>query len=383
MKKNIFLSFCLAFFIPFVGKSIEHATITLLNPSSTATTIEFDVFLVNDGTTALKLAGYQFGINFSATILNGGTPGSTSYEYLSGTRDVALNNLTLPSTQYNNAQLKVSSTPVTLLNAVSLMTGFQYKLGRFRFTNTVPWLSGSMPDLQFQLLSSPGKTHALVIAYVDASITNTPMGVANTFLGTVNTTAGFTLGAPLPVQLLNFSGNKAQAGNQLMWSTCLEINNLGFNLQYSDDGIYFQDLQFIKSKAIDGNCNTVSEYQYFHKMVSSGHHYYRLEQIDIDGNKSYEGNIIDLYRTNDGQITIFPNPTSTQLTIQVVSIEAQKVSIQLSDLQGHILYHTNNMFTAGLQDLPIDISKFANGNYMLTVSTNDKVLLQEKITKIN
>lgn len=369
--------------IPFIGKSAEHVTLTLQNPSATSTNIEFDVYLVNDGTTALKIAGYQFGINFSSSILNGGTPSSTAYEYIAGTRDAALNALTAPSVQYNNSQLKVSSTPIPLINSVAMTTGFQYKLGRFRFINTNAWLAGSMPDLQFQLLSSPGKTHALVIAYVDASITNTPMGVANTFLSTVNNTTGFTLNIPLPVQLINFSGKQFASDNLLTWNTASEINNAGFNLQYSKDGIHFTDLQFVETKAIGGNCNCLNEYSFLHQSVSFGHHYYRLEQIDIDGKKSYVGSIIDLIREQDNNISIYPNPASAQFSVQISSLSTQQIQLQLTDMQGHVLYTSKSNITKGVQSLPIDISKFANGNYMLLVSSNNLPLWKGKITKID
>ena len=55
----------------------------------------------------------------------------------------------------------------------------------------------------------------------------------------------FEYSAPVPVVLINFQGTKIGNSNKLTWTTTSEINNVGFQLQRSADGVIFSDLAFV------------------------------------------------------------------------------------------------------------------------------------------
>ena len=50
----------------------------------------------------------------------------------------------------------------------------------------------------------------------------------------------------LPVELINFAGKETKQGNQLEWETTSEINNRGFEVFHSKDGVKWTKLEFIQ-----------------------------------------------------------------------------------------------------------------------------------------
>ena len=114
--------------------------------------------------------------------------------------------------------------------------------------------------------------------------------------------------AILPVELVEFKGQKRNGSVELTWKTESEVNNLGFAIQRSQNGKEWDDVNFV-----DGFGTTArrQSYSYVDQSISSGMHYYRLKQIDFDGGFEFSNIIVirnDNVR-NNAYPSIFPNPT--------------------------------------------------------------------------
>lgn len=53
----------------------------------------------------------------------------------------------------------------------------------------------------------------------------------------------------------------------LSWNTANEINNAGFGIERSANGVNFSNIGFVASKAIEGNTNTAQQYQFVDKRI--------------------------------------------------------------------------------------------------------------------
>jgi len=95
----------------------------------------------------------------------------------------------------------------------------------------------------------------------------------------------------LPVTLLSFSGYKDGSRNQLSWTTGTEINNRGFDVQRSADGINYTSIGFVNSLATGGNSNDQLSYRFTDNTPAGVKQYYRLRQEDLDG-RSKLSNIV-------------------------------------------------------------------------------------------
>ena len=89
---------------------------------------------------------------------------------------------------------------------------------------------------------------------------------------------------PLPITLLNFTVTKQGDNAQLNWATSSEENNKGFEIQRSTDQSTWTVLNFIAGA---GNSQTEKDYQYLDQNLPAGTYYYRLRQVDYDGNSSF------------------------------------------------------------------------------------------------
>lgn len=350
-------------------RAAEHITLSLLNTSSTTNTLEYDIYIVNDGTVNMKLAGIQFGINFNLSILNGGSPTSSAYTYIAGSRDPIFSTLTAFSVAYNNAQLKVTSTPATLLNSVNLPIGVSYKLGRFRFTNTVSWTAGSMPQLAFQETVLAGKTHAVAVAYLGTNTSSSTLSLATSNLAT-NAVTGLVLNSTLPVSLLHFFGHQNQNTDDLYWTTTQEINNKQFVLEYSKDGIHFNPCKVVPSLAISGYSDQVLQYHVVNEKVADGHNYYRLLQEDIDGTFYYPSSIIDINRRVGPwpSLFVFPNPCSHQVNIRFMAQTSGRYRLQMMAINGCMVQDDVIEAQEGPNDYRILTENLQDGMYTITIT---------------
>ena len=186
---------------------------------------------------------------------------------------------------------------------------------------------------------------------------------ANVF-GTFTITAS---GAALPVSLTSFTGERQGTINNLNWSTSTEVNNSGFELMRSADGTNFSSLDFIASKASNGNSNATLNYAFADKKPFTGNAYYRLKQIDKDGKTTLSQIVlIKGLKLNKLELTsVYPNPTINTLNVVVSSPKADKVTFVVSDVTGKVILNQVMQIVVGDNNLPISVSHIAKGTYTI------------------
>jgi hypothetical protein len=104
-----------------------------------------------------------------------------------------------------------------------------------------------------------------------------------TDISNVGAWGGFYINAtiitPLPVELYYFEGFPYSQWNVLKWATASEHNSMCFDLEYSEDGFNWIN---VDKKQAAGNSNTPIQYSYTH-YINKNLLYYRLVQYDFDG----------------------------------------------------------------------------------------------------
>jgi len=99
---------------------------------------------------------------------------------------------------------------------------------------------------------------------------------------------------PLPVELLDFSGDVVDNGQLLKWSTASESQSDYFSVYRSDNG---QNWDLLNEIPAAGFSNSVINYEYLDQTIRNNYVYYKLKQTDIDGvEESFVP--IALYRDN-------------------------------------------------------------------------------------
>ncbi|MFZ1532571.1 MAG: LamG-like jellyroll fold domain-containing protein [Chitinophagaceae bacterium] len=171
-------------------------------------------------------------------------------------------------------------------------------------------------------------------------------------------------GFGLPVTLLSFQAQKINTTTaKLTWQTATEVNNKGFEVQRSFDGNYFTAIQFVNGA---GNANEIKDYSSTDVPGRTGRVFYRLKQVDLDGNSKLS-NIVSVLFEMNGMVKVYPNPAQRQITIEGVEPYNR---IQLVDAMGKLIKDRENK---GQYQLQINLEGVRNGMYLLRLMNEKEV----------
>jgi hypothetical protein len=211
--------------------------------------------------------------------------------------------------------------------------------------------------------------------------TATPTGTINNSYGATSGTAGsvikingpavlvnlIDLSSPcgtLPVTLTNFSARWNNNTVELQWKITNEINLKSFDLEYSNDGIRFSKLASVNYHS------GISDYNYTH-LTPTLKNFYRLKMIDIDGRFLYS-KVLSVQKNTTGlkAVLMYPNPAYSDLTLQVITRENEKVEINVVDNSGRVVINKAFTLPSGLNYLSIDgIDKLPASTYFVKVKS--------------
>jgi hypothetical protein len=185
---------------------------------------------------------------------------------------------------------------------------------------------------------------------------------------------------PLPVTFSSFTVTKEQQTAVLSWTTASERNNSGFIVERSQDGKEFSSIARVETKAIDGFSDMSLSYSYTDKDPVSGMNYYRLVQMDRDGNNTFS-TIRSLDFSNRSSFHCYPNPTEGQLTVEHNTDKQELLNLRLTDVMGRVVRQAEMRTAKGFNKTLIQLSGLTSGMYNLTISNNTGVIYHSKIAK--
>ncbi|MEO8151287.1 MAG: PKD domain-containing protein [Bacteroidia bacterium] len=189
-----------------------------------------------------------------------------------------------------------------------------------------------------------------------------------------------SVNSPLPVSMVSFKGENKNDENLLQWITASEINNQGFEVLRSADSKSFEKIGFVPA-ATSLASNHV--YNFNDANLKSNLYYYKLRQVDLNGNEKYS-NVIFIKTKNyhNESISVFPNPVHDYLNISVSESGMDNAIVKLYNLQGKLIY-SNTFTTEGIKLLRLNIAELNldKNCYLLSVQTQQntfykKILIQ-------
>lgn len=136
--------------------------------------------------------------------------------------------------------------------------------------------------------------------------------------------------APLPVELVAFTAVPQTNDVLLTWSTATEINNDQFQVQRSIDGQHFHDLATIPGQ---GTTSSPHQYTYLDRRPGPGQWYYRLRQVDLDGQATFSPVVTVQVKSESAVSRVYPNPVGGQtITVQRQSPVESEVHVDIIGL---------------------------------------------------
>ncbi len=145
----------------------------------------------------------------------------------------------------------------------------------------------------------------------------------------------------LPVELVSFYAVYEKPSVLIEWSTATEVNNQYFDVERSNNGANFGQISKIQGA---GNSNTLQEYMCKDYDVSEGTIYYRLQQIDYDGNNKYfDVAAVSIPKSDETkcELVVNPNPCMGRCNCEMNNCAGENISeIQFAvfDALGNLTY---------------------------------------------
>jgi hypothetical protein len=195
----------------------------------------------------------------------------------------------------------------------------------------------------------------------------TSPGTTNSFTTSTLATQTYTFtiqSTPLPVVFLNVKGIIKADNNVLIWNTQKEENNSHFDVESSMDGSNFQIIGRVYSNAFS------KTYQFEHKTKEFGVYYYRIKQVDFDGNYTYTLPISLYRRTSIASVENW--------------VAHDKIRIFSDNIIQYKIINSNGLLMCEKSLAPgenfVEINDFPPGIYIVTC-TNEFESITKKIVK--
>jgi len=182
-----------------------------------------------------------------------------------------------------------------------------------------------------------------------------------------------------PVEFLYVDGRTSGESVQLVWATAREMNNKGFEVQYSADGRLYEKLGFVEGK---GTTTEMQEYEFQTTALPAGDYLFRLKQVDLDGKFAYS-QLVEIRlegQAPEAKLRVFPNPIRDQATISVEIPREQHIRIEVLNLAGQVV---NQVFEGVIRsgqarDFRFEAGNLPNGFYFIQVK-GQSVQLSKKV----
>jgi hypothetical protein len=176
---------------------------------------------------------------------------------------------------------------------------------------------------------------------------------------------------PLPVTFISFNAEKLSSNTKLTWKVGTEENLKGYEIEKSTDGRQFTSIGFVQA-------NGQSTYTFSDAQISQGAVFYRIRNVDNDGQFKYS-NILSLKNgTSSLVLKAFPLPVVNNLTIQHEAI-FNNGTINITSSDGRIVRRI--IPAAGSLETVVNLSALKSGIYILHFDSGNGKLQSMKFMK--
>jgi Bacterial Ig domain/Secretion system C-terminal sorting domain len=224
---------------------------------------------------------------------------------------------------------------------------------------TITSFNPALFNLRITAAAIGDSTVTFSYSYVDAAMMKDPTPATYTLIWLV----------PLPADRLTAVANLNGTVAAIKWSTLSEQNTKYFTVERSFDNSNW--LATGSTVPAAGNSTSKTDYQMpdnIADLMQKKIIYYRVKLTDIDGKTTYS-NVVAVRLSQKLQITAWPNPFQTSITINMSTDKATTFNIKLMDLSGKIIRNMSHAAAKGVSQVTLrDVERLPAGIYMLEVA---------------
>ena len=185
----------------------------------------------------------------------------------------------------------------------------------------------------------------------------------------------------LPVELLSLEAQGINDHIMVEWATALELNNSGFEVLRSTDGENFEPIAWVDGNGTSSDINTYTFKDY--NSLPNIRYYYRLKQIDFNGEYEYSNIVSAALKATDSNLSISlaPNPSIHETTLTVRSSEKGTAALKIFNALGKLVVKRQIRIQAEVGQFLIQTKHLEEGVYFLSLemqasATNQKLFIK-------
>ncbi len=185
----------------------------------------------------------------------------------------------------------------------------------------------------------------------------------------------------VPVELNSFTASVNGSNVSLNWNTSTETNNHGFEVYRKNEN----DEEYILAGFVKGSGTSTEKnyYTFVDKALEEGTYYYKLIQVDFNGNKkdySAESVTVNIAPVEFSLDQNYPNPFNpvTRIKYSIPSIEThsgasvQNISLKVYDVLGReVATLVSGLVAPGKHTVTFDGGNLGSGIYFYTLSSGN------------
>jgi|GEM_PF-1937556 len=191
--------------------------------------------------------------------------------------------------------------------------------------------------------------------------------------------ATFDCSIVLPIELLTFTGNCEKHHAVLNWTTATETNNDQFIILKSPN---YTDFKPIGNLDGAGNSNEIREYIFTDPEKITGPVYYKIQQVDYDGQYSFSDVIVvDCDDNAEADIKIENLQDQGYIKLNFQSTPEENYDVYLIDINGKLVYKNNYRTTDNLGTISIPTGQLSSGIFQVriiskTEEMNERIMIR-------
>lgn len=276
--------------------------------------------------------------------------------------------------------ITITLTPIGELYSYNILAGSSCS------TDTTSYDSQAVLDLQLELLDATGTT---LLATAAATAAGSAEVLAGSFppgeyvlrisqepdgsgVGPIDDLQLYDLSLQnalvLPVEWGDFTaGRSAQNETLLKWTTAREWNSSYFSVERSGDGVHFEPMGEVGAAGWSEETRT---YRFVDAAAPAGISYYRLQQVDLDGQSQYSSLVSVQHATAGSELRAFPNPAGGHLQLRAGDSDVPLLLLRTYDGSGREMHPVVRSSGSGLH---LDVSGWPTGIYTCQVQVGFRV----------
>ena len=181
----------------------------------------------------------------------------------------------------------------------------------------------------------------------------------------------------LPVTWLEVEAIWQEKDALVSWTTASEINNSHFEIERSFNGTDFETVGIVAAAEANAQLNTYTFTDLTIYMATKDFVYYRIKQIDNNGNHSYSSTAV-LEKENFFTVLTWPNPFENEISISIDK-NYNELELELIDITGASILQRSYSSSEKKTLTIANLNHLSHGVYYLRISKDDVVTVVKLI----